>query len=167
MPTPRRRIRSLVSLVAVLAVGPTAGACASAAAASRAAQSGPAPARAPSLYMPFDNDGKDNVHVYLVSERRQWLLGRVERGAHTTLRIPEDALTEQPGWLRLVVLAGDRVTQRAAAQPGAATATPQPAAEFLSQRWTFKQSLGGGQLLPVQLRRAAGERASREPTRQP
>lgn len=154
MPAPR--VRSLVSLVAVLTVGPTVGACSSAV--PRATQVGPLPAGAPSLYMPFDNDGKDYVHVYLVSERRQWLLGRVERGAHTTLRFPADALTEEPGWLRLVVLAGDRVTPRAAAQPGAATATPQPAAEFLSQRWTFKQSLGGGQLLPVQLRRAAGER---------
>jgi hypothetical protein len=38
----------------------------------------------------FDNDAREHVHVYLIGEKREWLLGRVEAGAIAMLRIPEE-----------------------------------------------------------------------------
>jgi hypothetical protein len=148
MTTPR--IRSLVSLAAVLTVTLTLGGCLSAP--SRLASDGPAPAEGAPLAIRFENDARDYVHVYLIGDQREWLLGRVEPGGRATLRIPEAALSEDAGPMRLAVLVGDRVTLRAAGKPLAAIAIAQPATEILSQRWTFSQMLSTGQL--TGLRRA-------------
>jgi hypothetical protein len=153
MTTPR--IRSLVSLAAALTVTFTLGGCASAP--SGRAWDGPAPTDGPPLAVRFDNDARDYVHVYLIGDQREWLLGRVEPGARATLRIPEDALAENAGPMRLAVLVGERVTLRAAGKPLAATAISQPAAEILSQRWTFSQMLATGQLTSLRLGRPGAE----------
>jgi hypothetical protein len=148
MTTPR--IRSLVSLAAALTLALTLGGCASAPA--RLAADGPAPGDGPPLAIRFDNEARDYVHVYLIGDQREWLLGRVEPGGRATLRIPEAVLTENAGPIRLAVLVGERVTLRAAGMPLAAIAIAQPATEILSQRWTFSQMLSTGQL--TGLRRA-------------
>jgi hypothetical protein len=102
----------------------------------------------------FDNDGRDYVHVYLVGERREWLLGRVEPGAIATLRIPAAALAEHSGLVQLAVIAGGRVTLRAARDPRAQLTVAQPASDIMSQQWKFVQ----GQLTSLALpgSRAAG-----------
>jgi phosphotransferase system HPr-like phosphotransfer protein len=56
--------------------------------------------------------------------------------------------------MRLAVLAGDRVTLRAAGEARAASMIAQPASAFLSQRWTFSPSLAKGQLTALPLGRA-------------
>ena len=153
MTTPRTR--SLVSLAAVLAVSLTLGACVSAP--SRlATEESTLPDDAP-VVIRFDNDARDYVHVYLLGEQREWLLGRVEPGAHATLRIPDAALSEDAGPMRLAVLRGERVTFRVAGEARAATTIAQSAASILTQRWTFSQSLSNGQLisLPVGSARAS------------
>ena len=99
----------------------------------------------------FDNEPRDYAHVYLGSEQRQWLLGRVEPGARATLRIPEEALTGDPGSMRLAVLAGQRVTLRVAGEARAALTIAQPATEILSQRWTLSKTLAVGQLRALPL----------------
>jgi len=146
------RPRSLVSLAAALTVTLTLGGCVSAP--SRTAWDAPAAADGTPLVVRFDNDARDYVHVYLIGEQRQWLLGRVEPGARATLRIPETALAGNPGSMRLAVLAGQRVTLHAAGAPGAAIAIAQPAAAFLSQRWSFSQTLANGQLTVLPRARA-------------
>ena len=124
MTTPRTR--SLVSLAAVLAVSLTLGACVSAP--SRlATEESTLPDDAP-VVIRFDNDARDYVHVYLLGEQREWLLGRVEPGAHATLRIPDAALSEDAGPMRLAVLRGERVTFRVAGEARAATTIAQSAA---------------------------------------
>ena len=138
------RMYSPVSPAAVLAVALALAGCASAP--SRSAPDGPARADAPPrLGVPFENYARDYVHVYLVGERREWLLGRVEPLARTRLRIPEAALVE-PGSMRLVVLVGERVTLRTADAARATTTIAQPAASILSHRWTFSHSATAGQL---------------------
>ena len=77
----------------------------------------PAPAAARPLAIRFDNEARQYVHVYLVGQNREWLLGRVEPGAHATLRIPDEAMADDRWSMRLAVLAGDRVTMRVAPQP--------------------------------------------------
>jgi hypothetical protein len=110
------------------------------------------------LAIRFDNQANDHVHVYLVGVRRQWLLGRVEPGARATLRIPEAALAEDAGSMRLAVLAGERVTLRAAGEPRAAITIAEPVAAILSRRWTFSQTLANGQLTALPLGRAEAGR---------
>jgi hypothetical protein len=149
MTTPRSR--SLVSLAAALTVTLTLGACASAP--SRLAGEEPAHSESQPLVIRFDNDARDYVHVYLVSDQRQWLLARVAPGARATLRIPEEALADAAGRMRLAVLAGERVTLWAPSEARAAITLAQPAAAFRSQRWTFSQALANGQLTALPLRR--------------
>jgi hypothetical protein len=93
----------------------------------------------------FDNGARDYVHVYLVGEKREWWLGRVEIGARATLRIPEDALSET-GPMRLAVLEGQRRTPRVAGDARATTTLGQPIAAIVSQRWMVSQTAANDQL---------------------
>ena len=125
------RARALVSLAATIILTAALGGCAT----SSPRQ---APASASVHTIRFDNDGRDHVHVYLVGERREWLLGRVEPGARGMLRIPAAAYTEPPGFVRLAVIAGGRVTQRAR-DARAELSMAQPISAILSQEWRVTQ----------------------------
>ncbi|MDB4882760.1 MAG: hypothetical protein JWL95_1526 [Gemmatimonadetes bacterium] len=153
MSTPR--IHSLVSLAAALTVTLTLVGCASAP--SRGASEGPISTDAAAPAVRFDNSARDYVHVYLVGQKREWLLGRVEPGGRATLRIPDAAMVESPGSIRLAVLAGQRATLRVAGEARAAFTLAQPATEILSQRWTFSQPLTSGQLTGLRLGSARTE----------
>ena len=117
----------------------------------------PAPADQTASAVRFENDGRDYVHVYLVGARRQWLLGRVEPGARATLRIPDAALAADAGSMQLAVLAGERVTSRAASEARAALSLAQPVAAMHSQRWTFSRTLATGQLTVHPIARGRAE----------
>jgi len=145
MSTPRTR--SLVSLAAALAFTLPLGGCV--AAPSRLAPEGIAPSDGAQLAFRFDNEARDDVHVYLIGEKREWLLGRVAPGARATLRIPEDALAENPGFMRLAVLAGQHASLRAAAESRAAISMQQPATAIVSQRWSFSQTSANGKLISL------------------
>jgi hypothetical protein len=100
------------------------------------------------LTIRFDNSAREHVHVYLVGEQREWLLGRVEPGAVATLRIPEASLAGSAGssrFMRLAVLTGERVAVQAARDPRATFTIAQPASAILSQEWKFER----GQLTPL------------------
>ena len=139
------RTRAIVSLAAAVTLTLALGGCVRGA--SAPASYRPASSEASPLAIRFDNDAREHVHVYLVGERREWLLGRVEPGAHATLRIPEASLTGSPGFMRLAVLTGQRQTLQAARNPRATLTIAQPPSGLLSQRWMLVQ----GQLtsLPV------------------
>ncbi len=144
------RLRPLVSLAAAAAATLAVGACAgspSRTGPSRAAWDESAAVRAHPPTVRFDNAANAPVHVYLVTPQREWLLGRVEAGALTTLRIPPAALAGAPGFVRLAVLEGARMTAQAARDPRAAFTIAQPASAFAIQRWTFAH----GQLTPLRL----------------
>lgn len=146
MTTPRTR--ALVSLAATMIVTLALGACVRAT--SRPALDGPAPMEGGGPAIRFDNDARAHVHVYLIGERREWLLGRVEPGAVATLRIPEASLAGSPGFVRLAVITGERLTLQAARDTRATFTIAQPASAILSQQWKFAQ----GQLTSLQLRSA-------------
>jgi len=105
----------------------------------------------------FDNQARQYVHVYLVGESREWLLGRVEPGARATLRVPDGAMSDDAFRMQLAVLAGDRVTMRAALQPGASLTISQPAGQLLAQKWTFMQTLANGQATTSLMGRALSD----------
>jgi hypothetical protein len=146
------RSRSLVSLVFPLALTLVLSGCAGNP--FRSALNDPAPVAARPATIRFDNQGRQYVHVYLVGESREWLLGRVEPGARVTLRIPEGAMTNDTRSMQLAVLAGDRVTMRAALNPGAALTILQPAVQLVAQKWTFTQTLANGQATTALMGRA-------------
>jgi len=87
----------------------------------------------------FDNEAQTYVDVYLIGDQREWLLGRVEPGAHATLKLPPGALEQTAGFMRLAALAGTGFTVQAARDPRATFTIAQPAGSMLSQRWTFSQ----------------------------
>lgn len=148
MTTPRTR--SLVSRVAALTLTLALAGCASDPA-QRAHDASALADEAPPVIR-FDNDASDYVHVYLVGVRREWMLGRVAPGARVTLRVPQDALDESEGPMRLAVLMGERVTYRAAVDVRTASALPRPAAELLSREWTFVPRMTGNELVALPFR---------------
>jgi hypothetical protein len=131
------RIRALVSLAATLAATLTLGACVRAPV--RTAPDEPATIQTLPLSIRFDNGGREYVHVYLVGQTREWLLGRVEPGAVATLRLPEASVTEETGFVRLAVVAGGATTLSAVRDVRARVTMAQPATELASQRWRFSQ----------------------------
>ena len=144
MTTPRPYL--LVSLTAMTIMTLALGACAGGPA--RWAVEEPSPVAAAPLTLRFDNQAQSFVHVYLVGEKREWLLGRVEPGATAALRIPDGSLESNPGFVRLAVLTGAQVTQQAARDVRAQLTIAQPASVMLAQRWRVSQ----GQLTSTALR---------------
>jgi hypothetical protein len=98
----------------------------------------------------FENEAREHVHVYLVSDQRQWFLGRVEPGALTILRIPHESLDGSARRLQLAVLVGRPISPRVVLEPGAMFTIAQPASRFLMQDWRFAQ----GELLSTPIGRA-------------
>jgi hypothetical protein len=143
------RARTLVSLSGVVTLALALGACAGAPA--RTSPEPMATGEAAPVAIRFDNLASDYVHVYLISDRRQWLLGRVEPGATAKLRIP-DVSAGEGGFVQLAVLTGERVTLQAATSPHANITIAQPRALLLSQQWRFAQ----GQVIPLAVPTSGG-----------
>jgi hypothetical protein len=139
MTTPRTH--SIVSLAAAAAVTLVLGACAQ----SRQPLAVPEPMAARPGAIVFENEAREHVRVYLIGQRREWALGRVEPGAVATLRLPDELFGEESRFMRLAVIAGDGLTQRAALDPRATLTVAQPASAMMLHRWTFAQ----GQLTPM------------------
>jgi hypothetical protein len=125
---------SALSLVAVLATTLALGACAHNPSPGTWDGTAATPERAA---LHFDNEADTYVDVYLVSEKREWWLGRVAPGAKKELRLP--LLDESPGAVKLAVLSGERLTVQAARDPRATFTIAQPAASILAQQWTFSK----------------------------
>ena len=135
MTTPRAR--ALVSLTTTLALTLALGACAGVP--QRSLPDAPSSQQANAPAVRFDNGGREHVHVYLVGQRREWLLGRVEPGAVAMLRLPDASLADDPGFVQLAVVTGGRVTQQAARDSRARLTIAQPASAILSRGWRFAQ----------------------------
>ena len=146
------RIRAIASLAAAATVTLALGACASASSRAPSVTAPAAVASAPTIR--FLNDEREHVHVYLVGEQRQWLLGRVAPGARATLRLPEEALAAGQGMAQLAVIAGAGPTLLAARDSRALLTMAQPPSALLSQRWMLVQGQLGS--LPI-------ERVRRDP----
>ena len=112
---------------------------------ARLATDGLSAMEARALTLRFDNQGRDHVHVDLIGQRREWLLGRVEPGAVATLRMPDDVFDGDPGFVRLAVLSGGGVSQAAARDPRAQFTIAQDPSFILARHWQFSQ----GQLMSL------------------
>ena len=151
--------RAPVSLAVALSLALTLGGCA--AASSRLADGEGAASESTASVVPFHNEGRIAVRVYLIDDRHQWMLGRVEAGARALLRIPVDATGENVSWMRIAVTDGGPLGSGTARDGRTVTAETQPLAMILSQQWAFSQTFAGGQVTSLQLARAGGLRRSR------
>lgn len=95
----------------------------------------------------FDNEGTDAVDVYLVGDRREWRLGRVVAGGVARLVIPEDAIVESVGFVRLAAIEGGPPSARAALDPRTRYGIAQPIADLPRQRFVFWERAAGGRQL--------------------
>ena len=91
------------------------------------------------LTVRFDNDGPDRLSVYLIGEKREWLLGRVEPGANARFPIPEEVFAEGSKFVRLAVLANAQPTLQAARDPHARLTIALPLSAIVSERWSFSR----------------------------
>lgn len=128
--------RAFVSIAATIAITLALGACVRASSHSVpdliSTDAGP-------LTIRFDNLGVDRVDVYLIGEKREWVLGRVEPGAIASLRIPEGAFADGSKFVRLAVIANEPVTFQAVRNPRAKLTMALPRSAIMSQRWSFSQ----------------------------
>ena len=86
------------------------------------------PAPRPSIRtITFHNNGRDRIQVYLIGQKEDWLLGRLEPFQTTTLRLPESSLTDGeeavvlavlPGWSRTLAPRTDQRAARSIAERG-------------------------------------------------
>lgn len=141
MTTPR--VGAIVSLAAGITVTALLAACARAP--SRAALGAPASVESRSLAIRFENSGREHVHVYLIGEQREWLLGRVAPGAIATLRVPDASLASGSQFVRLAVLVGEPVAVGVARDPHATLTIVQPRSALLATQWRFSE----GALTPI------------------
>jgi hypothetical protein len=130
MTTPSRR--AFVSLAA-LTLMHVPGACIKA-----PAPPSTAPA-AQAVTIRFDNLSRESVHVYLIGLKREWVLGRVEPGGVSSLRIPDAALAEERSFVHLAVIAGERITFAAARHTAARITLAQPVSAISAQHWRYSQ----------------------------
>jgi hypothetical protein len=92
------------------------------------------------LTIAFENEADTHVDVYLIGEKREWWLGRLAPGARATLRIREEALTTERGFVKLAVLADATRSLQAARDPRTTFSLAEPASGLLAQRWTFRKT---------------------------
>lgn len=149
MITPATRTTvSVLSIVAALGATLALGACAPGMSSARRAAAVVEPATDPTIA--FENEAEVYVDVYVVTDRREWRLGRVGPGARERLRIPDAAFAATSGFVRLAVIAGEPPTVQAALDPRASFTVAQPASELVLQRFSFWQrQLGGPQLVAL------------------
>ena len=143
MTTPRTS--ALVSLAATVVVLLTLGACVR----PPSPLDEPPPVASYPLSIHFDNDARDYVHVYLIGDSRQWLLGRVDPGAIATLRIPDAAIRGNSRYVRLAVIMGGRLTPEAVADTRATVTVLQPASAMVAHQWRFDGAEIGFTQLPT------------------
>jgi hypothetical protein len=152
MTTPRTRmiVSAVVSVVVSMIVTNVLAACG-----GRASLASDDPAAivatAVSPAIAFDNDAREHVQVYLISDQRQWYLGRVEPGARRTFRVPDGAVLTSPQRLQLAVMVGLPITPHVSGDPRAMLTIAQPAARLFSQDWSIAQ----GQLISAPTRPGA------------
>ena len=152
MTTPRTRVivSAVVSVVVSMIVTNVLAACGGGRASLASDDPAAAVAAAVSPAIAFDNDAREHVQVYLVSDQRQWYLGRVEPGARRTLRVPDEAVVASPQRLRLAVMVGQPITPHVSGDRRAMFTISQPAARLFSQDWSIAQ----GQLISAPIARA-------------
>ena len=109
---------------------------------------------APSATITFRNEGRDRIQVYLVGEKQDWLIGRLEPLQTARLPLPEFGFASASQTVTLTVVPGWSGNAQPRRDPRAAVSIDQVSDNLPGEEWIF---LNGQLQGPVQ----AGPRALR------
>lgn len=91
----------------------------------------------PSATITFHNQGHDRIQVYLVAEKQEWLIGRLEPLQTAHLALPQFGFASAPLGVALVVLPGWSGGQRPRLDPRAAVSNDEVSDNLPGEEWIF------------------------------
>lgn len=86
-----------------------------------------------------DNQSRDRIDIYVITETREWHLGRLAPGAKAWLSVRDPAETGGAGMIQLAVIAGASLSLKPSRDVRAIVTLKQPMSELLGQRLVFAE----------------------------
>jgi hypothetical protein len=86
-----------------------------------------------------DNQSRDRIDVYVITQEREWHLGRLAPGAKARLAMRDRAETGAIGMIQLAIIASASRSLRPSRDARAIVSLKQPTTEVLGQRWVFAE----------------------------
>lgn len=111
---------------------------------------------APSGTITFRNQGRDRVQVYLVGEKQDWLIGRLEPLQTARLALPQFGFASAPQTVALAVVPGWSRSLQPRRDPRAAVSIDEISDNLAGEEWIFVNGILQGPLRP----QATGGRAT-------
>lgn len=91
----------------------------------------------PSATITFHNQGRDRIQVYLVGEKENWMIGRLEPLQTAHLALPRFGFASAPLGVALVVLPGWSGSQQPRLDPQAAISNDEVSDNLPGEEWIF------------------------------
>lgn len=91
----------------------------------------------PSATITFHNKGHDRIQVYLVGEKENWLIGRLEPLQTADLAIPQFGFASAPLGVAVVVVPGWSRSQQPRLDPRAAVSSDEVSDNLPGEEWIF------------------------------
>lgn len=92
---------------------------------------------APSAAITFHNQGRDRVQVYLVGEKEDWLIGRLEPLETARLPLPQFGFASAPQAVAVVVVPGWSRNLQPRRDPHAAVSIDETSDKLAGEEWIF------------------------------
>lgn len=92
---------------------------------------------APSATITFHNQGRDRVQVYLVGEKEDWLIGRLEPLQTARLALPRFGFESSPQAVAIAVVPGWSRTLQPRREPRATLSIDEVNDDLPGQEWIF------------------------------
>src|SRR5512138_905300 len=91
----------------------------------------------PSATITFHNQGRDRIQIYLVGEKEDWLIGRLEPLQTAHLALPQFGIASAPLGVALVVIPGWSGNAQPRRDPRAAVSIDQVSDNLPGEEWIF------------------------------
>lgn len=86
-----------------------------------------------------DNQSRDRIDIYVITETREWHVGRLDPGAKAWLSVRDRAEIGGAGMIQLAVIADASLSQKPSRDARAIVTLKQPMSELLGQRFVFAE----------------------------
>ena len=96
---------------------------------------------APSATITFHNQGRDRVQVYLVGEKEDWLIGRLEPLETARLPLPQFGFASAPQAVALAVVPGWTRNLQPRRDPHATVSIDEISDNLAGEEWIFVNGL--------------------------
>lgn len=91
----------------------------------------------PSATITFHNQARDRIQIYLVGEKEDWLIGRLEPLQTAHLALPQFGIASAPLGVALVVIPGWSGNAQPRRDPRAAVSIDQVSDNLPGEEWIF------------------------------